>query len=148
MKLLKKNIFLFSLIAVLSMPGFSNAEITFQPPSPEQVNPTEIFNNLPQPLSDLIEKIKDIGSGANDQFGKYINISALQNPINVNLNQLKDVNVTQWLQDIFQSGSSNGLYQLAVKALNLVGNFFVWILNIVIELINQALSLLSELGNK
>lgn len=142
MRLFKKNIFLFLLITVLSMPVFSSAEITFQPPSSEQVNSTGIFNDLPQPLNDLIEKIKDIGGSFNSQFGKYINTSALQGPINVNLNQLKDVNVTQWLQDIFQNGSSNDLYHLVVKTLSLVGNFFVWILNIVIELINQALSLL------
>ena len=139
----KRNIFLFSLIAVLSAPGFSMAEITFQSsPLSQSINPGGILDNLPQPISDFIKNAGDIGNMASDQFGKYINGSTLQSPVNINLNQLKDVNVTQWFQNISQNGSSNELYQLVVKVLSLVGNLFVWILNIVIELIRQGLALL------
>ncbi|OGY99023.1 MAG: hypothetical protein A3B13_03425 [Candidatus Liptonbacteria bacterium RIFCSPLOWO2_01_FULL_45_15] len=124
-----KNIFLFSLLAVLLMlmPGFSNAEISFQ--QSQLSNPSGILENLPQPLNDFVKSARDIGVTAGSQFGKYINTSAFQGPINVNLNQLKDIDVTQ-----------NGLYQLAVKLFTSVGNLFVWILNIVIDLIKQILS--------
>ena len=132
---------MFSLIAVLSAPGFSRADFQSSPSS-QSINISGILNNLPQPINDLIKGAKDIGNMASDQFGKYINGSTLQSPVNINLNQLKDVNVTQWFQNIFQNGSSNELYQLVVKALSLVGNLFVWILNIVIELIRQGLALL------
>ena len=125
---MKRNIFLFSLLAVLFIPGFSIAEITFQ--TSQLPTPSGILNNLPQPLNDFIKSAKDISIAAGNQFGNYINTSAFQNPINVNLNQLKDIDVTQ-----------SGLYQLAVKLFTSVGNLFVWILNIVIELIKQILSL-------
>lgn len=143
MNLFKKHIFLFSLLAVLSAPGFSSAEITFQSsPSSQSISPSGILDNLPQPISDFIKSVKDIGNMASDQFGKYINTSALQSPVNINLNQLKDVNVTQWFQNISQNGFFGGLYQIVAKVLSLVGNLFVWILNIVTELIRQGLALL------
>ncbi|MDP3948903.1 MAG: hypothetical protein Q8Q17_03065 [bacterium] len=110
------------------MPGLSIAEITFQ--TSQLPTPSGILNNLPQPLNDFIKSAKDISIAVGNQFGNYINTSAFQNPINVNLNQLKDIDVTQ-----------NGLYQLAVKLFTSIGNLFVWILNIVIEIIKQILSL-------
>ncbi len=137
---MKKYIYLFSLIAVLLTPGFSNADITFQPA--QLPNPSGILDNLPQPLNDFIKSARDIGITAGNEFGKYINTSALQSPINVNLNQLKDINITQWFRNIFQIDSSNSVYQLAVKILSSIGNLFIWILNIVIDLIRQGLALL------
>ena len=139
---MKKYIYLFSLIAVLLTPGFSNADITFQPA--QFPNPSGILDNLPQPLNDFIKSARDIGITAGNEFGKYINTSALQSPINVNLNQLKDINITQWFRNIFQIDSSNSVYQLAVKILSSIGNLFIWILNIVVDLIRQILSLVYQ----
>ncbi len=136
---MKKYIYLFLLIAVLLMPEFSSAEISLQ--SSQLSTPSVILDNLPQPLNDFVKSARDIGGMASNQFGKYINTSAFQGPINVNLNQLKDINVTQWFRDIFQINSSNSIYQLAVKILSSIGNLFIWILNIVIDLIKQILSL-------
>lgn len=140
MNIFRKNIFLFFSVAVLLAPGFSNAEISFQ--SSQLPTPDGILNNLPQPLNDFVKSAKDISDTVGNQLGKYINTSAFQGPVNVNLNRLKDVSVTQWVHDISQSSLSNGFYQLAVKLFSSIGNLFIWILNIVIELIKQVLSLL------
>ncbi len=140
MNIFRKNIFLFFSVTALLAPGFSSAEISFQSSQPPTTG--GILDNLPQPLNDFVKSAKDISDTVGNQLGKYINTSAFQGPVNVNLNQLKDINITQWVQDISQSGPSNGFYQLAVKLFSSVGNLFVWILNIVIELIKQGLSLL------
>lgn len=123
------------------MPGFSSAEIIFQSSPSKSINPSGILDSLPQPITDFIKSAKDIGINAGNQFGKYINTSAMQSPINVNLNQIKDINITQWFTNIFQINSSNSIYQLVVKIFSAVGGLFIWILNIVIDLIKQLLSL-------
>ncbi|MDO8664336.1 MAG: hypothetical protein Q7K44_02185 [Candidatus Liptonbacteria bacterium] len=137
---MKKNIFLFLLISALLMPAFSNADVKFQ--ASQLPTPSGILENLPQPLNDFIKSAKDIGITAGNQFGKYINTSVLQGPVNVNLSQLKDINITQWFKDILQINSSNSIYQLAIKLLSSVGNLFISILNIIIDLIKQGLSFL------
>lgn len=122
------------------LPGMAIAEFSFQ--QAQNVSAGGIMDNLPPQLKDAINGIKDISADINNRIGKYIGTSPLQSPINVNFNQLENINLTQRIQSIFQSGSSNDVYQLAVKIIQLVGNLILWILNIVIDLIKQALALL------
>lgn len=133
-----KNLIIFLLVAALLTPGLSNAEISFQ--SQPSDGTSGIFNNLPAPVSDLIKWGRDINTSLNNQIGKYINMSPIQSP--VNLNQISQMNVTEWLQSTLQNSFLSGIYSMIVNVLQLVGNLAIWLLGVATDLIKQGLSFL------
>lgn len=134
----KKNLFISLAAATLLAPGLSSAEISFQ--SQPSGGTSGIFNNLPAPVNDLIKWGRDINTSLNNQIGKYINITPIQSP--VNLNQISQLNATEWLQSLLQNSFLSGIYSVVVKILQLVGNLVIWLLGIVTDLIKQGLSFL------
>ncbi len=136
--IIRKNLIIFFAAAALLVPGLSSAEISFQPPS--SGGTSGIFNNLPEPVNDLIKWAQDINSSLNSQIGKYINMAPMQGP--VNLNQISQMNVTEWLNSLLQNSFLSGIYSVVVKILQLVGNLAIWALGVVTDLIRQGLALI------
>ena len=123
-------------IAALLAPGFSRAEISFQP------SPTTGFNgiNLPSLFNEFINGAKNINNEINNQVGKYIGAAPAQNP--VGLTKISQFDLTRFLRGILENSFLSGIYLILIKIVKSVGNFFVWILNAISELIKQGLLIL------
>lgn len=138
-----KYLFIFLALTALIFPAQSMAELSFQSTMPSSAGVNDILNNLPAPLTNFINSAKDISNSLNTEVGKYIGTSPIQIPNNlnqVNLNQINQLNVTQWLQNTAQNSSLSGIYSIAIKMVQAVGNLALWILGIVADLLRQVLS--------
>ena len=138
----KKYLFIFSATAVLILPAQSMAEVSFQSTMPPPAGFNDILNNLPAPLTEFINSAKSISNSLNTELGKYVSTSPVQLP--TNFNQVNQLNLTQWLQNALQNNSLSGIYSIAIKMVQVVGNMAIWILGIVTELIRQGLSLINR----
>ena len=133
-----KKIIILSVAVFLLAPELSSAEISFQ--SPPSDGTSGIFNNLPAPVSDLIKFGQDISNSINGNIDKYINIAPMRSP--VNLNQIGQINVTEWLNGFLQNSFLAGIYSVVIKIIQLVGNLAIWVLGLAIDLIKQGLALM------
>lgn len=140
MKLLKRTFFIFLSAGALLTPGLSAAALSLGTPSQFNSEITNIFENLPLPLHELIKDAENINSDVNVEIGKYSKTAPIQGPIN--LTQLNNFNLTQWLQNILHTGPLSTIYPIFIKIVNLAGNLAIWIFGLAVDLIKQGLALL------
>lgn len=133
---LKRILLGLTTAAILAFHGSSLADIKFQTQSPEGLD----LQNLPPPITDFVNGFSEISNVINGKVGQYIKVSPIQGPIN--FNQINQLNLTQWLQNLSQIPVIGDIYPIIVKILQLVGNLIIWILGVAMDLIRQGLSLL------
>ena len=130
------------MVGVFLAPGLSMAEISFQLNTQSSDGVNSFWDKLPQPLSEFIKNARDINNIINDKIGEYAVAGSTQGPINFSQLNLSQFDPTQFLQSILKNSFLTGLYLILVKILHFVGNLFISIFNIIIDLIRQGLSLL------
>ncbi len=134
-----KNLSMLMAAIFLLMPALSNAEISFQSAAPSQDSVNSFINNLPQPLGDFVKSAKDISSSLNTEIGKYVGTAPVKIPTDIS-----QLNASNWLQNLLQTGFLSGIYSAVIKIIQLAGNIIIWTLGFVTDLVKQGLSLIHQ----